>query len=257
VYVMDVNGSGVPDTSYKNTSPCLPLRVLAIVHAIWCLPSLSVRMVADRYEEVAALIFTSAAGDDGLTRVPTEISGVSTSSPEFKKRYCEAWSFFGFNVKCSIVPPNRWRMATYLAQRPVWNGKEYEWAPEPARRLRGIFWQIDCPLHPMAWARGIATQLLQQARSLPVVSHICRWLLDRTYGPTILGDATAVNHDYSPFKGAVSGGDINERSIAEFCVDYRVSREDLDRFVRQLDLVPSVLVNLNSFILDRIYAEES
>lgn len=256
-FVEWVNASGVPDTSYKNTAPCLPLRVFAIVHAIWGLIGQPFELTIERYYLVLDVIYTSAAGDDGLTRVPTHMFGVDTSSPQFKMGYCKAWSFFGFNVKVDIVPPCRWRMATYLAQRPVWVGHRYEWAPEPARRLRGIFWQIDCSLHPIAWGRGIATQLLQQARALPVVSHVCQWYLARTSGPAIISAATAASHEYSPFHGAVCSGDINERGVSEFCVDYNIPRAELDRFCRLLELVPSVLVNLNSFVLDRIYAEES
>lgn len=252
-----INASGVSDTSYKNSAPCLPLRVFAIVHAVWSILEGPISLVMARYHLVASMIYTSAAGDDGLTRVPQCIEGVNTSSSLFKKRYSEAWSYFGFNVKVAIVPPNRWRMATYLAQRPVWVGHRYEWAPEPARRLRGIFWQIDCPLHPIAWGRGIATQLLQQAKAVPVVSHICSWYLERTQGPAIISAATAPNHEYSPFYGSICTGDINDRGVSEFCVDYNIPREELERFVRLLELVPSVLVNLNSFVLDRIFSEES
>lgn len=256
-YVEDVNASGVSDTSYKNTAPCLPLRVLAIIHAAWDLTVIGDDYVLELFFEVLLLIYTSASGDDGLTRVPSRINGVDTASPLFLKKYCEAWSFFGFNVKASVVPPNRWRMATYLAQRPVWNGEAYEWAPEPARRLRGIFWQIDTSLHPIAWGRGVATQLLMQARALPVVSDVCEWYLRVTSGPVMVGSGVMPNHEYSPFYGAVSGGAVNPRCRAEFCLDYGLSLDDLDRFVRMLDLIPHPLVNLNSFVLDRIYHEES
>jgi len=256
-FVMDVNASGVSDTSYKNTAPCLPLRVLAIIYAAWSWELLGDELVVRLFFEVLEMIYTSASGDDGLTRVPPKINGVDTGSEAFLKRYSEAWSLFGFSVKATVVPPNRWRMATYLAQRPVWNGFAYEWAPEPARRLRGIFWQIDTSLHPIAWGRGVATQLLIQARALPVVSDVCEWYLRVTKGPVLTGPSVMPNHEYSPFYGAQSGGAVNPRCRAEFCLDYGVSLDDLDRFVRMLDLVPHPLVNLNSFVLDRIYHEES
>jgi hypothetical protein len=257
VYVELVNFSGVSDTSYKNTAPCLPLRIFAIVNAFMDITSQDTAAVMQLYDEISSIVYTSAAGDDGLTRLPTVIRGVDTSSQYFKSKYKEAWALFGFDIKVEIIPPNRWRMATYLAQRPVWVGHRYEWAPEPARRLRGIFWQFDCPLHPIAWARGVATQLLQQGRAQPLINYICTWYLSRTTGPAILNVATAASHEYSPFHGSVCGGDLNERAIQEFCLDYNVPREELDRFQRMLQLVPGVLVNLNSFVLDRVYSEES
>lgn len=252
--VEDVNASGVSDTSYKNSLLCLVIRAFAIVHALVDLMTLTQDQAAQWVNAVVRQCCMAASGDDGLVRLPEVINGVHIRKFSMA-RYQAAWAMAGFGIKVHLVPPTRWRMATFLAMRPVWAGQRYEWAPEPARRMRGMFWQIDNSQHPMAWGRGIATQVLQQARALPVLSDVCEWYLRNTRGP-VSTNVEATNR-YSPFYGSVMSGGKTERSIAEFCLDYRVTVDDLKVFQNVLDMTADVLVNIDCFVLHRIYAEES
>lgn len=255
--VNSVNASGVSDTSYKNSMLCLPVRLLALVHAYLDITHMSEHNVLKKMTEVEQQIYMSVSGDDGLVRLPDMVSGVKTLDFSME-RYKEAWAWSGFDIKVDLIPPNRWRMATFLAMRPVWAGNRYEWAPEPARRMRGMFWQLDNTCHPTAWARGIAIQVRQQSRALPVLRDICDWFLANTSGPAIAADTScSATNIYSPFYGSEMSGDINERSISEFCLDYRVDVGDYERFKKMLSSTTAVLVNLDAFILHRIFAEES
>jgi hypothetical protein len=229
-----VNASGVSDTSYKNSLICLFVRLLAIAHALIDLNSLSQEEVTRHVESVRRDVRISASGDDGLSRLGDVVAGINIYQFSMD-RYKEAWSWAGFDVKVAMVPPNRWRMATYLAMRPVWAGTRYEWAPEPARRSRNMFWQFECPLHPVAWARGIASQVLSQARHVPFLRQICDWFLAVAKGPTAYeGDHCRATHEYSAFYGLSSTGDMNSRAISEFCLDYHVSMDDIALFERIL-----------------------
>ena len=248
-----VNASGVSDTSYKNSLMCLLIRCLAIAHAVFDLRGRSDDFVQWAMDTVVQTCCMAASGDDGLSRLPHFIGGVGIEQFSLE-RYSECWAWAGFSVKVSMVPPVRWRMATFLAMRPVWAGTRYEWAPEPARRMRGMFWQFDNSIHPIAWARGIATQVLQQARALPVLSDVCQWYLDNTTGAIANVEAT---NAYSPFFGSQMTGGQNARATHEFCLDYHVTEGDIERFKRTLQNTRDVLVNLDAFVLQRIYAEES
>lgn len=244
-----VNASGVSDTSYKNSLLCLFIRAFAIAHAISPIPQVDpIRWVV----EVLNQVYTAAAGDDGLTRLPDYVSNIHMSHFS-EERYSEAWSWFGFSVKVKVIPPERWRLATFLAMRPVWAGNGYEWAPEPARRLRGLFWQLDNNMHPFAYGRGVATQVLVQSRALPVLSDICRWYLEVTPGPT----GKIKQCEYSMVSRLVSSGDVTERGISEFCEDYRLARSDLSSFTSLLGRVRDPLISLRHYVLHRIFEEES
>lgn len=251
--VDDVNGSGVSDTSYKNSAPCLFIRLLSITHGVRSLHQSTDEEVLQLASCVASIIFTSASGDDGLTRSPRFLLGVDIMSEEFRSRYEECWSMAGFSVKVAILPEHRWRMATYLAMRPVWAGKRYEWAPEPARRLKGMFWQIDNSMNPDAWSRGVATQVLQQGRHCPVLADICEWFLASTSGAV----ARVEQRPYSPWNDYTTAGRRNARADSEFCQDYHVSESDLARFRGELARIHSVYVNLSSGVLRRVLEEES
>jgi hypothetical protein len=248
-----VNASGVSDTSYKNSLMCLLIRCMAIAHGFFDITQCTDDEVIRYMEIVIDVCCMAASGDDGLSRVPDKVGGVSIKHFSLD-RYSECWAWAGFNVKVQLVPPNRWRMATFLAMRPIWAGHRYEWAPEPARRMRGMFWQFDNALHPIAWARGIATQVLQQARALPVLSDVCAWYLENTRGP--IADVAASN-EYSPFHKSVMSGGQNARATEEFCLDYHVTVRDIELFKRTLKNTRDVLVNFDAFVLHRIYAEES
>jgi len=255
--VNDVNASGVSDTSYKNSMLCLPVRLLALTHGLFDITRRNDQEVISLMNIVERNIWMSVSGDDGIVRMPAIIHGKSIAKFNLN-RYKEAWGWSGFDIKVAIVPPNRWRMATYLAMRPVWTGHKYEWAPEPARRMRGMFWQFDNATHPIAWARGIATQVRQQARAVPVLRDICDWYLHHTTGATMgLSETCSATNPYSPFYGAVMEGDMTERTLEEFCLDYHVKISDYDRFKSCLASTGSVLVNFDAYILHRIFSEES
>lgn len=248
-----VNASGVSDTSYKNSMICLVVRVFAVLHAFVDTTELDSEEVVYLMREILPYIWTSASGDDGLTRMGERVYRWTIQDFNIQ-RYREAWALAGFGVKASLVPPNRWRMATYLAMRPVWSGDQYEWAPEPARRLRTMFWQFECGLHHMSWARGVATQMLVAARHAPILNQISTWFLERTKGPIAKVDLI---NPYSAFAGLKSSGSYNARAEAEFCLDYRVTVEDIRLFERVLAASGSVLVNIDTQVIRRIYAEES
>jgi hypothetical protein len=248
------NGSGVPDTSYKNSILCIVIRAFATAHALYDLDTLSDEAVNTLLDTISRQSKAAAAGDDGKRYSGDYIAGVHMRDFNVK-RYKEWWARAGFPVKVAITPPNRWRMGTFLAQRPVWNGRAYEWAPEPARRLQGCFWQIDSGLHPIAWARGVATQLRQQGAAHPVLFPIMDWYLKNTSGPVALDVETT--NAYSPFAKAVSTGAVNERCINEFLVDYHLTKRDYDVFLGMLESTKDVLVNLDCQVLRAVYAEQS
>lgn len=248
-----VNASGVSDTSYKNSMLCLVVRLLAIAHGYRDISIMSPSDLRAYLRRVELSVYMSASGDDGLTRLPEYVDGMHISKFDLN-RYSEAWSWAGFGIKVALIPPNRWRMATYLAMRPVWVGHRYEWAPEPARRLKNLFWQFDNSMHPVAWARGVASQVLGQGRAVPVLSHVVRWFLRVTTGPVAEVD---VIHQYSAFYGSRLTGDYNERAEAEFCLDYRVTKNDLEILQNVLDSTSDHLVNLDTHAIRRVFAEES
>jgi len=248
------DGSGVPDTSYKNSLLCIVIRAFATAHALHDLTTLSEDATERLLTDISRQSHCAAAGDDGKRYCGERLAGVDMRDFNIA-RYRQWWAWCGFGVKVSVTPPNRWRMGTFLAQRPVWNGEAYEWAPEPARRLQGCFWQIDCGLHPIAWARGVATQLAHQARAHPVIYPICDWYLRNTRGP-VATDVETI-HQYSPFRGMKSAGVVNERCINEFLLDYHLTKRDYDVFLGMLESTKDVLVNLDCQVLRAVYAEQS
>lgn len=256
VEVDNVNGSGVPDTSWKTSIICLVGRVLAIAHAIRSLDSFASDEERNKHIlSVVRLIYTSAAGDDGLTRLPRVLLGVDVLDPNFREAYEGFWKRLGFRVKCAFYPEHKWRMATYLAMRPVWDGTDYSWAPEPARRLRGAFWLYDQKMHPTAWARGIATQLLQMGAHQPVIGSVASWFLTNTSGP--VADVTLFDNPNSPWHSYNAQASANVRADAEFCMDYSVPSDALASFRRLLAQTPDVYVTINHFVIARVFDEES
>lgn len=251
--VSAVNASGVSDTSYKNSLLCLIVRLFAIANGFRDLRTIPAAQLFAFLTEVRSAIFTAASGDDGLTRLPDKVAGIDIGCFSMA-RYNELWARAGFSVKSALLPPHKWRMATFLAMRPVWAGNRYEWAAEPARRLRNMFWQLDNTMHHRAWARGIARQVLTMSKPQYVLNKICSWFLKNTTGPEAV--VSAIN-EHSPFYGLVSSGDLNERSLAEFKLDYHVDEHDIVVFESMLNSTESVLVNFDCHLLRRVFAEES
>lgn len=248
-----VNASGVPDTSYKNSLPCLIIRLFAVAEAMRDTSGMTIDERLRWVDRVSREIWTAAAGDDGLTRMADYIDGIDVRNFDMK-RYRSVWAAAGFDVKVQLIPPNRWRLATFLAMRPVWAGARYEWAPEPARRMKSMFWQFECPLHHESWVRGIATQVLQQGKAVPVLSDVCQWVLDNTTGPIA---KVAASNEYSPFHLSEMSGGVNPRSVAEFCLDYHVTVSDYEEFRHILATNHDILVNFDCHVLRRVFLEES
>lgn len=250
-----VNASGVSDTSYKNSLICLFARMLALLHAALDLDTLSPEEVLHWMERLEREIRMSASGDDGLTYCCPLLLGTSLEDPSFLRRYREFWARLGFGVKVAIVPASRWRTATYLAMRPVWSGTRYVWAPEPARRLRGLFWQIDNSMHPIAWGRGVARQVLGMSGSVTVLRDLCEWYLRVTKGPA--NDVQVFGNPHSPWNQYASDAVPNDRADREFCEDYGVGMDCLRGFAGMLADVADVYVDINCHLVRAVFDAES
>lgn len=250
--VDDVNASGVPDTSYKNSMIYLKYRTLAIAHAVsplgkdWKL----------QVSRVRAIVRSAAAGDDGWARMPRVVLGTDMCSPEAIERYEQFWALSGFKTKLAIYPEHRWRMATFLACRPVWDGTRYVWTPEPARRIKKLFWQLDNTMHPTAWARGIASQLLGMARPHPFLAPTMEWFLANTRGPAVK-DVEVFDNPYNPMRGASYTGKVNVRAIEEFLLDYNIPASAYEEYLDMLNSTKAVHVEFRGRLLERLFAEES
>lgn len=249
-----VNPSGVSDTSYKNSYLCLIVRLLAILHAVFDFTSTDYTL-NQMVNMVLPLIFLSASGDDGILRLPSKLFGQDVQSESFRSRYLKVWELVGFSVKLEVFPPDRWRMATYLAMRPTWDGTRYTWTPEPARRLRGLFWQLDNSMHPTAWARGIASQLRSTAPNSPVLAPIADWFLKNTSGPT--ADVNLFSNPFSVFNGYIQTGVLTARAIEEFLVDYSLTATDYDVFLTFLNSSTDVYVDIHCHLLHTVFQMES
>lgn len=252
-----VNGSGVSDTSYKNSLLCLFLRLLAMTNAVRSLDELDFTDFMALSDRVRNTIYTTASGDDGLTRTPRNLLGVDLTTIESKQRYSEYWKRHGFGVKVKIYSEVEWRMATYLANRPVYVGNgRYEWMPEPARRLRGLFWQIDNSMHPMVWGRSVATGLQAIAAAHPVLGPIADWYLENTKGPVV--SVQIFGNPYNPFQGHFSEArTIQQRAISEFLVDYNLMERDYSIFLSALQMTKTVFVNFETRLIHQLFRLES
>lgn len=254
-----VNGSGVSDTSFKNSALCIIIRLFAIAHAIRDLSTFNTEDELFAFiNDVRCAIYTSASGDDGLTRLVNYLlCGTDLRSADARTRYEEMWGLFGFKVTVEIYSEADWRLATYLAMRPTYNGYEYEFTPEPARRLRNLYWQLDNSMHPVVWARSISASLLRCSGSNPILRPIAEFYLANTTGPIesgirIFDNPNSVWHGYE-----TRGGQVHERAIREMLIDYRVSAEDYDVFLGMLRSTPSVYVNFSCHFLQQVYRMES
>lgn len=250
-----VNASGVSDTSYKNSLICLFARMLALLHAALDLDTMTPEEVLSWLERLEREVRMSASGDDGLTYCCAKLFGTSLDDPNFLRRYREFWARLGFGVKVVVVPGSRWRTATYLAMRPVWSGTRYVWAPEPARRMRGLFWQIDNSMHPIAWGRGVARQVLGMSGSLTVLRELCEWYLRTTKGPA--NDVQIFGNPQSPWNAYASEAVPNDRADREFCEDYGVDMECLRGFAGLLADVGDVHVDINCHLVRAVFDAES
>jgi hypothetical protein len=253
ILVYHVNFSGKAGTTVDNTLLNVVISTFAMVYAF---VGFDQRCTVQEFEEKLARISPffrgMFSGDDGDLKISTALPW---ADKRVQARYSEFWTLAGFTTKLIVYPPHRWRLGTFLAMRPVWNGKEYQYTPEPARRLRGMFWQIDKSLHPIAWARGVATQVAKMSPHNPILKPICDWYLERTHGP--ICTVQVFGNPNNPFATYEAEGGITERSINEFLVDYGVKRSDYDTFLSMLRVTEDVFVDFSCFLIDRVYQEES
>lgn len=247
-----VNASGVSDTSYKNSLVSLFAQLYSFCYAMN-----STFATDGTMEKLVQQVLTSVdfaiSGDDSLTRTPRFLGPHDTMSRYFHAKYVYAWSQLGFTVKLQVYPETEWRLATFLGNRPVWAGTEYRWAPEPARRLRSLYWQIDTTMHPVAWARGVSRQIVSAAGHAPVLADIARWMLRITEGgPTAVVEA----NPYNPMSFNVGGDAVTERAITEFLADYSVEPEEYNDFLMMLSSVADPLVDISLSIIHKIFMHE-
>jgi hypothetical protein len=262
----DVNASGVPLTSFLNSLTTAFVRIHAIVFAF---TGCSYNLLPERdiflyhFRRLKDLFRMAVAGDDGLVFLPPHYNGMSVYDPLWLQRYVEAWTWSGFDVgpsKIKLHTPQNWRLATFLAMRPVWSGSRYEFGVEISRRFKSMFWMLDKSLHPFAWGRGVATSLMKASRHVPVVRLILEWYLSRTNGSITHvswaeEDYSFTNPDSTVYNYCVVG-DLCPRGVDEFLTDYGVESEQLDDFADYLGKLPDVLVNLDHIVLRKIAALE-
>ncbi len=252
-----VNGSGVSDTSYKNSLLCLFIRLLALTNAVRSLDELDFTDFLSLTSAIRSKIYTTASGDDGLTRTPRNLFGTDLTTLEAQDRYSAYWGAHGFSVKVKIYSEVEWRMATYLANRPIYAGSGlYEWMPEPARRLRGLFWQIDNSMHPLVWGRSVATGLKAIAAGHPVLGPVADWYLANTYGPVV--PVQIFGNPYNPFQGHRSTcTEVQQRAIDEFLVDYGLLERDYTIFLSAMRSAQTVFVNFETRLVHQLFRLES
>jgi hypothetical protein len=251
-YVSDVHSSGVSDTSYKNSLISLFLSLVAFLHGAFdylnnpsCVTDEMVHLLLEQVD-------FAISGDDSLVRSPRRVFGVDVTSELFRARYCFAWAEAGFSVKLQMYNEADWRLATFLGARPVWDSTQYSWAPEPARRLRSMYWQLDCSIHPISWARGVSQQTIRASSHAPVIADIAQWYLDITSGAT----AGFAYNPYNPMSQETSIGGITQRAIDEFLQDYHVTVEEYNDFRLALSTVRDPLANFSMSIFHRILQME-
>jgi len=253
-----VNLSGVPLTSWTNTIVFIIVRIVALAYGFKVIDQ-----VMDYFRwrhQIAAMvdhIYMAVAGDDGVTFVPRRYNGVGVHEPEFLERYTAAWAFFGFDVPSSKIRvhlDHQWRLHTFLAMRPYWSGQRYEYGVEIARRMRSMFWQHDNNGHPIAWARGVAVSLLTASKHVPIVSDICKWYLHVTSGA--LNPNASFTNDFSTFYGYNVQGELTDRTVREFLVDYEIPQVDYEDFLQILWAHEDPLINLTHPVLDAIFMRE-
>jgi len=254
--VQGVNGSGVSDTSFKNSYLCLFVRIIAIAHAVRDLTTIPEGSLDEFLKAVADVIWTSASGDDGLTRLGRWIFGTDMLSEEAQARYLDAWSWFGFKVKLHVYCESDWRNATYLACRPTHTVEGYVWTPEIARRLRGLFWMIDCPMNPNAWARGVALSLSKIAGCNPVLGPLARWYLDNTSGP-VVQDLRIFGNPDSVWNSQTTTSEVTAQAVEELVKDVRASKTDYETYLYVLKTTPSVYIDINTHLLRQVFRYES
>lgn len=224
MYAEDRLGSGLPDTSYRNSSNLGLMRAVVLsftVHPGTMTPE-------ERIDHVVWYILPRLrsifAGDDGLSYFRV---------PEFDvDAYKDNWKKYGFKVKAVAYSPADWRLGTCLASRPFWEGENYCWTIEPGRRLKTLFWQLSGqrrPIHPISWMKGVATQTNQQSGCVPVIGDICRFVLSFD-GPTY----TMPDQIGYTWNGYDVSTRQNHRGTMEFLSDYDIPYIEYQHFLRQL-----------------------
>lgn len=258
LHIENINPSGVTLTSYITSILSLLCSFLAYASCYTRKPVLdmSIEEITGAGSYVFGTSETYVAGDDGYSAVVENFAEWHTQDPAFLSWFCRAWNDLGLTVrpsKCRLFGPSQWRLATFLAMRPFWNGTSYAWGPEIARRMKTCFWQYDNTLQPVPWARGVAVSVLMAAPHVPVLSDIMKWYIAITSGPTI---HSTYSHQYSPFYGYEVKGIIDQRTLSEFCADYEVTLDEYALFKEVLVSLQDPFVNLDFPFFQRILAKE-
>lgn len=254
-HVKYVNGSGFPDTSYKNSLLCVFIRLFALVHVFCDLRHSSLEEILEWASRVLQYVMMAGSGDDGLTSTPSVMFGVDMLSDWVKVRYIQAWAFFGFDIKVKFYAPYEWRLGTFLAMRPTHTEAGYVWTPEPARRLRSLFWMIDKDHHPLTWALAVVKSLYASGSPNPILFPICQWYILRVNAPEMelgIDDLSPYStwHKFS-YKTAPT-----KRAMQEAMNDYGYTEADYTHFLQMLDSTSNVFVDLRCQLLHRVFLSE-
>lgn len=251
-FITWVNNSGVPLTSWQNSVVFILTRLYAFARAF----HLDLTDV-NALRSLIDVIRMAVSGDDGKTFIPMHYNGVCVMEPQFLIEYSTAWADCGFSVasdKIRLFGEHNWRMATFLAMRPVWSGSCYEYGPEPSRRLRSAFWMFDHDHHPVSWARGVVVGLMSAGAHVPVLSDICEWYLNITAGAANF--ESTWTHIYNPFHAYEITGAKTMRGINEFLTDYGIAPAEYADFRRMLRETADPFVNLTHIVLEKIIQHE-
>ncbi|APG78137.1 RNA-dependent RNA polymerase [Wenzhou yanvirus-like virus 1] len=173
------------------------------------------------------------------------------------RRFCDTMrTEFFLDVrpnKCRLFPAAEWRLATFLAMRPVWSGSRYEWGPEICRRMRSAYWMFDKEHPPMAWGRGISAALLVAGRHVPVLRDICTWHLSVTHGPIMKLPFTNI---WSTFYRYEVSGEFTDRGLNEFLADYDISTSEYLDFVDKLKGCMDPFINIQHSVIQKLLMRE-
>lgn len=285
--VSHINPSGVPDTSYKNSLMAILIRWAAYAHATYDIfewvevpgheewagqikmaefhprgyradPTGAVLRAIGKMVEALEDFHMAASGDDGLLYVSQDATTNCGPGREavgtdiWMQRYKRVWNAAGFDIK--VKTEKDFELGTFLAQQPVLSTAGWEWAPEPGRRLRHAFFQFESPIHPVAWLRGVARQLLVIAPHCPVMSILCPWILQTTKGPTAL--FTQAFNPHNPMWKNEARGTLCAEGVERFLRVRRIPREVYDDFAQFVRAQPHPFVMLEHTFLSMIFAAE-
>lgn len=242
--------SGVPDTSEKHSRLNILVTLYSISYAADPQLNVQARLV-HVVEYVIECVEIGVAGDDSVFFSDLNAFGAAGREEAFAQLYIESWADFGFPLKYKSFVGYDWLKCTFLAMRPIWTSEGYAWAVEPGRRMKTMFWQLDCTIHPLAWARAVAVQNKNMGHVIPVFDDVVQFVLSFT-GPTARPwvQPGYVWQDY------VIPGHRVDRTYIEFFRTYDISPEmyaDFRRWFKSItDRALTPVVMLDHPVFDQI-----